>query len=273
MWRHWLQRQPLLGFCVLAFGGSWACWGLSAALKVQLAWPAQVLMFAGGFGPSIAAVVVVWSSRGRSGLRTWLRDCMHWRVGRGWISVAFFGPLVVVALAAGLHIALGGNMPPSPAWGQVPLAVINLLAVLLLGGPLGEEFGWRGHALPHLQVRIGWRLASLLLGLIWGVWHLPLFSIASTVQADMGLALFLLSIVAMSVVFGWLARHTRGSVAAALVLHTAINYWPTIVPVLPTPENYRPYLLVVVIQVVLAAGLMVWPGQAASAAHRVEVKT
>jgi membrane protease YdiL (CAAX protease family) len=198
---------------------------------------------------------------------------MQWNVGWGWFALAFFGPLVVVALAAGLHVALGGSMPPSPAWGQIPLAVINLFGVLLLGGPLGEEFGWRGYALPHLQVRMGWRLASLLLGLIWGVWHLPLFFTADTVQADMTLPIFLFSVLAMSVVFGWLARHTRGSVAAALALHTAINYWPTIVPVMPTLETNRPYLLVVVIQVVLAAGLMVWPGHATLATRRVEPKT
>jgi membrane protease YdiL (CAAX protease family) len=86
--------------------------------------------------------------------------------------LAFFGPLVVVALAAGLHVALGGSMPPSPAWGQIPLAVINLFGVLLLGGPLGEEFGWRGYALPHLQVRMGWRLASWL-GIHAAAWQQP----------------------------------------------------------------------------------------------------
>jgi membrane protease YdiL (CAAX protease family) len=119
---------------------------------------------------------------------------------------------------------------------------------------------------------MGWRPASLILGLVWGLWHLPLFFISDTVQAHMTLALFLLSTVAMSVIFAWLALHTRGSVAAALVLHTAINYWPAIVPVLPTPENVRPYLLVVVIQVLMAAGLMVWTGRATSGARWVEAK-
>jgi membrane protease YdiL (CAAX protease family) len=143
-------------------------------------------MFAGSFGPSLAAIVVVSSTRPVEGLRVWLS--------------------------------------------------------LLLGGPLGEEFGWRGFALPAMQDRLGWRAAGLGLGLVWGVWHLPLFFIDGTAQAHIPPVLFLLSVVAMSIVFAWLANRSAGSVVAALVFHTAINYWPSVVPVLPTEASYRAYL-------------------------------
>lgn len=86
----------------------------------------------------------------------------------------------------------------------------------------------------------------------------------------MRLGPFVLSTVAMSVIFAWLALHTRGSVAAALVLHTAVNYWPAIVPVLPSPENDRPYALVLMIQVALAVALMVWTQPRAVASGSVE---
>lgn len=271
--RSWLRCRPMSGFCAMAFAWSWTCWSLSAALTPTSSWLAHVIMFAGGFGPSAAAVVVVWSTRGRSGLRAWLSRCTHWKVGWGWMALAFLAPLVVVSFAAGLHLALGGTIAPSPATGHIPLAMINLFGVLLVGGPLGEEFGWRGFALPQLQTRMGWRSASLVLGLVWGMWHLPLFFIADTLQAHMTLVLFLLSTVAMSVIFAWLALHTRGSVAAALVLHTAINFWPAIVPVLPMPQEYRPYMLVVLIQVLLAAGLMLWPGTVATGPRFVRAKT
>jgi hypothetical protein len=132
------------------------------------------------------------------------------------------------------------------------MTVVNLPLVLLLGGPLGEEFGWRGYALPVLQDRLGWRAASLGLGLVWGVWHLPLFFIDGTAQAHIPLALFLLSVVAMSVVFAWLVNHTASSVVAALVFHTAINFWPSVVPVLPAEVSYRAYAFVVATLVLLA---------------------
>ena len=248
----WLQRVPLLGYFVLTFAWSWACWALSPAIKPQLPWLATLLMFAGSFGPSLAAIVLVASTRGLDGLRAWLSRCLQWSIGWGWWTCALLLPLAVMLLAAGLHVALGGDIAPAPASGHLLMTVVNLPLVLLLGGPLGEEFGWRGYALPILQDRLGLRVASLSLGLVWGVWHLPLFFIDGTAQARIPFALFLLSVVAMSVVFAWLVNHTAGSVVAALLFHTAINFWPAVVPVLPTETSYRAYALVVALLVLLA---------------------
>ena len=240
-----LQRAPLLGFFALTFAWSWACWALSPGLKTQLPWLATLLMFAGSFGPSLAAIVVMASTHNGEGLRVWLSSCLQWRIGWAWWALAMFLPLAVMLLAAGLHIALGGEIATAPASGHLLMTVVNLPLILLLGGPLGEEFGWRGYALPVLQDRLGWRAASLGLGLVWGVWHLPLFFIDGTAQSQIPLALFLLSVVAMSVVFAWLANRTAGSVVAALLFHTAINFWPSVVPVLPTEASYRAYAFVV----------------------------
>ena len=256
------KRAPLLGFFALTFAWSWACWALSPAVKTQLPWLATLLMFAGSFGPSLAAIVVVVSTRGLEGLRAWLSRCLQWRIGWAWWAFALLLPLALMSIAAGLHITLGGDIASAPASGHLLMTAVNLPLVLLLGGPMGEEFGWRGYALPVLQDRLGWRGASLGLGLVWGVWHLPLFFIDGTSQALTPLALFLLSVVAMSVVFAWLVNRTAGSVVAATLLHTGINFWPSIIPVLPTGESYRPYALLVVMLVLLALGLLTQPNVA-----------
>jgi hypothetical protein len=251
-----LQRAPLLGFFALTFAWSWACWALAPAVRPQWPWLATLLMFAGSFGPSLAAIVMVASTRPPGGLRAWLTRCLRWRIGWGWWAFALLLPLAVMRLAAGLHIALGGDIATAPASGHLLMTLVNLPLVLLLGGPLGEEFGWRGHALPVLQDRLGWRTASLALGLVWGVWHLPLFFIEGTAQVRIPLALFLLSVVAMSVVLAWLVNRTAGSLVAALLFHTAVNFWPVVVPVLPTETSYRAYALVVAILVVTALWLL-----------------
>jgi uncharacterized protein len=259
----WIRQARLPGYFVLTFAWSWACWGLSPAIKPQLPWLATLLMFAGSFGPSLAAVVVVASTRKGVGLRAWLARCLRWRIGWVWWAFALLLPLALMSIAAGLHIALGGAIATSPASGHLLMTLVNLPLIMLLGGPLGEEFGWRGYALPVLQERWGWRTASLGLGLVWGVWHLPLFFIEGTSQAHIPLALFLLSVVAMSVLFAWLVQRTAGSVVAALVLHTAINFWPTVVPVLPNEASYRAYAFVVAMLVLLALvafGLMAQRG-------------
>jgi len=248
----WLQRAPLLGYFALTFAWSWVCWALSPAIRPQLPWLATLLMFAGSFGPSLAAIVVVASTRKAVGLRAWLAHCLRWRIGWGWWAFALLLPLVVMLLAAGLHVALGGDIATAPASGHLLVTIVNLPLVLLLGGPLGEEFGWRGFALPVVQDRLGWRAASLSLGLVWGAWHLPLFYIDGTSQARIPLALFLLSVVAMSVVFAWLVNRTAGGVVAALLFHTAINFWPSVVPVLPTEGSYRAYAFVVAMLLLLA---------------------
>ena len=267
-----LQRAPLLGFFALTFAWSWACWALSPAVKTQLPWLATLLMFAGSFGPSLAAIVVVASTRKWVGLRAWLAHCLQWRIGWGWGAFALLLPLALMSIAAGLHIALGGAIATSPANGHLLMTLVNLPLILLLGGPMGEEFGWRGYALPVLQDRFGWRAASLGLGLVWGVWHLPLFFIDGTSQAHIPLALFLLSVVAMSILFAWLVNRTAGSVVVALVLHTAINFWPSVVPVLPTEASYRAYAFVVAMLVLLALGLMVRRGAVGPAQGFFEAK-
>ncbi len=264
--RWLLLRVPLFGYFALTFAWSWACWALSPTVRPQLPGLAMLLMFAGSFGPSLAAIVVVASTRKIEGMRAWLSHCCHWRIGWGWVAFTMLLPLGVMLLAAGLHIALGGDIPYSPASGHLLMTVVNLPLVMLLGGPLGEEFGWRGYALPVLQDRLGWRAGSLGLGLVWGVWHLPLFFIDGTAQARIPFALFLLSVVAMSVVFAWLVNRTAGSVVAALMFHTAINFWPSVVPVQPTQGSYQAYAFVVAMLVLLALGALLSPGPMAGRA-------
>ena len=162
-------------FFALAFAWSWFCWLLSSVIRPQLPTVGMLLFIAGSFGPSIAAIAVVRYVGGQDGLHCWLRRSLQWRVGWRWLALSFFLPLAVMGLAAAGHITLGGMIAPSPASGHVLLAVVNFGLVLLLGGPLGEEFGWRGYALPVLQERYSWRVASLVLGMAWSAWHLPLF--------------------------------------------------------------------------------------------------
>ncbi len=251
-------RKRLLVFFTLAYAWSWFCWMMSSAVKPQLPSLAGVLFLAGGFGPSLAAIALVRSVAGRNGLRNWLVRCLQWRFGWRWLALAFFLPLAVIALAAAVHVALGGTLEPSPAIDHVLLAVVNFVLVLLIGGPLGEEFGWRGYALPALQERYSWRVASIILGGVWGVWHLPLFYIADTVQSHIPFALFMLSTIALSILYAWLFNRTGKSVLPALVLHTAVNAWSWVIPIIVMEHsgNLRPYGLTVGLLVFIALALL-----------------
>jgi len=180
-------------------------------------------------------------------------------VGWRWVLLAFALPAVTMGLAAAAHVALGGTLPPSPAAGQVWMAALNVLLIFLVGGPLSEEFGWRGFALPALQERWGWRVASVALGGVWAAWHLPLFYSSGTLQSHWPFGWFALSVIASSVLFAWLFNRTQGSVVPVLVLHTTVNAWLMIVPVtvLPDGSNLRLSQFVVGILVLTAVALLV----------------
>lgn len=245
-------------FFVLTFTWSWSLWLIAPLLRSQAPVAATTLALVGGFGPSLAAVALVAYQGRRGDLRHWLSRCLQWHFTWRWMALAFFFPMALMGLAAAAHLALGGTLPPSPAAGHVLLAAANFVLVFLVGGPLGEEFGWRGYALPALQRWWGWRIASLVLGVVWTLWHLPLFYSAGTVQSHLPMGLYALSAVASSVLFAWLFNRTEGSVLPVLVLHTAVNAWSLVIPVMviPNGSSQRPFQLVVGILVLVALLLL-----------------
>jgi len=248
-----------MAFVLIAFAWSWSCWLSAPLVKAQSPLVAGVLSALGGFGPAVAAVAVIGWAGGRLGLLRWLGRCLQWRIGVCPFAWAFFLPLAVLAPAALVHAALGGSLGLSPVAGHLPMAFVNLALILLLGGPLGEEFGWRGYAWSALRIRVGWRASSLILGAVWGLWHLPLFFIEGTLQSRLPMLPFLASTMALSVVFGWLSERSRGSLLPALTLHTAVNWWAWVVPGLLVDGHQRQMALALGLLTLLATGLLAWP--------------
>ena len=246
-------------FLGIAFIWSWLCWLLASVIEPQSTLASRVLSVFGSFGPGVAAVTVIGWTGGRPGLRGWIGRCLQWRIGVRTFAWAVFLPLTVLAPAALIHAAMGGSLGLSLVVGQLPMALVNLVLILLLGGPLGEEFGWRGLAWPALRHRHGWRISSLVLGGVWGLWHLPLFYIEGTLQSRLPVWPFLASTIALSVVFGWLSERSEGSVLPALTLHTAVNWWAWVIPGLLIEGNQRQMILALGMLALLATGLLTWP--------------
>jgi membrane protease YdiL (CAAX protease family) len=101
--------------------------------------------------------------------------------------------------------------------------LLGFLVGQLILGPLGEELGWRGYALPRLLQRFSPLAASLILGVIWGVWHLPSFFVSSLVQSSLAIPVFLFGALCMSILATWLYLHTGGSVLITVLFHLAFN--------------------------------------------------
>jgi uncharacterized protein len=134
--------------------------------------------------------------------------------------------------------------------------------IFLVGGPLGEEFGWRGYATPAIAARFSRRIASLRVGFAWGLWHLPLFFMDGTLRSHLTFHLFLVSTMAESVMFGWLLRNTGNSILPELVMHRSIDAWLNVIPPLPASGGLPPLALMTSIQTIIAIVLLSAPSPA-----------
>jgi membrane protease YdiL (CAAX protease family) len=149
------------------------------------------------------------------------------KVGIRWYLVALLLPLVACVLPL---LILGGSAFVSSllsVQGAITLVLYLLLSSIgwVIAAPLGEEPGWRGFALPRLQERYGPLRGSLLLGLLWGLWHLPLFLTTweKPYESPLGLLLFLVQTISVTVVMTWLFNNTRGSILLAMLCHAGIG--------------------------------------------------
>jgi len=251
------STRAIVTFFLFTFAWTWGLWGIVTLIRDQAPSLGNALYLAGAFGPSVAAIFVTLMFSGVAGLRRWFAQCLRWRVAWRWYALAFAAPPLILLAALGVQLALGGGVPPSPYADRVLIALAQFVVIAVFGGPLGEEFGWRGYALPALTARVGWRGAGVLIGIAWAVWHLPLLFMADTAQADLPIGLFLISTVGLSVVMARLGVHTGFSVLPALLLHSVINWWSMMVPI---SADGRAYALVAGIATLVSLIAWLAPG-------------
>jgi membrane protease YdiL (CAAX protease family) len=218
----WIDRHRIAAFLAVTYAFTWTIQGALLASGLEASWTQSILIGFGGFGPPVGAAVVIWAAGGD--LRAWIGQFFRWRIGLRWWVAALGLPFVILAAGVGLFVALGGPVDP----GGIPFAGVYLF-VLAWGTVWGggqEDLGWRGFMLPLLQDRYTAFRSSVLVGLAWAGWHLPLFVNPTTVHGGWPLSqqlLWLTSILAGSVLWTWMYNSTGGSVLAVAVFHAGIN--------------------------------------------------
>ncbi len=193
----------------------------------------SVFTYAGGFGPFLSAVFVIWIVEKRVGLHHWFHRTFRLRINILWYLLgALFLPIGVVLLYFGLYSLLGGkpDFLNAPLWWLYPL--ILLIAMLFAGG--NEEPGWRGFALPKLLTKRNPLTASLILGIIWVAWHTPVFFNPSWDGYGTSFGWFLLNTVGLSFIMTWLYCRSSRSVFPVMLFHQATN---TIWNYFPMPDD------------------------------------
>ena len=210
--RNWAARHDLVLYFVLAYLLSWALWPL-----VILNPTSSPLV---PFGPLIAAVIVALLAGGRHELWALLRQLGRWRVHPLWYVIALLGPFVLAGLTAALAVAAGAPVRGTGDYTNWRAITFFFLSTVIILG-LFEEVGWRGFALPRLQLRLNAIWAALVLGVLWALWHLP--ELISDPTGQRPPVQFLLWALALSVIFSWLYNSTNGSLPIVIICHAAID--------------------------------------------------
>lgn len=210
----------LVAFFVVLYVGSAVAWApilRSGRPFFALPGPLSLLALLITIMPSLVAIVLAGLQGGWAGVRALLGQAGRWRFGLPWYVVALALTVALDLIALAFSTLLG-----SPAGALGPLQI----QLLLPFAPLGEEFGWRGYALPRLQRVMGALPASLVLGLIWACWHLPYFAYPSIhpLPFAIGFPLFVVVITCESVLATWLYNSTGGSLLATILFHEGIHF-------------------------------------------------
>jgi len=225
-------RSPWLYFAV-TFAWTWFFWGLGILLQVSMESAGGLLFLLGVLGPMLTGIGFTYLTRDRAERRDyWARVIDVKRIGLKWFLVILLFTPVLNVLAALLDVLFGGQ---GATWGPslvnavsdpISLLFSALFATLI---PFIEELGWRGYVLDRLQENKNALASSLILNVVWSLWHLPMFFIPDSYQAGLGVGtlefwLFLLGVVPLGFAFTWIYNNTRRSILAVILFHGMVNF-------------------------------------------------
>jgi len=227
----------LVSFFVMAYAFTWIVWspwvlGQDGAglLPINISQAASGYLNAAAIlaGTTLAAFIMTATTEGRAGVRRLLGRLVVWRVGIRWYLFALLGVPLIMLVSTMIY---SGYLPKLGALGG-PCYLLSYLGtfalVIVLGGPLFEEIGWRGFALPRMERWHGPLLASLILGVLWALWHLPEFLIPSWAASSggggvLGITLFTITAITFTIVITWVFNNTRASLLLAILVHASID--------------------------------------------------
>lgn len=232
-------RIVLVVYVLLTFALTWTAWIVPGAFLA----PGNAGFFGVGgpvfllgvFAPAIVALALTAYCEGRAGVARLLARIGRWQVGARFYLFAIGYMAATKLLAALIHRMAVGAWP---AFGDTPLPLMLGAILVSTWVQAGEEVGWRGYALPRLATHLGLGSASVLLGVVWGLWHLPLFFLQGSGSDGQSFPIYLVHVTALSVAMSWLYWRAQGSLLLVMLMHASVNNTTGIVPAaLPNAVN------------------------------------
>ena len=271
MTTHHTNRNPWK-FFLLTFAYSWTIWipsvldGIGIKLPFDVTGYSMIVVIIGAFAPMMAAITLVARDAGWKGIKAFFGQVLDFHFKPVYLLLALALPLLIHLIAHYLALALGLDVaktlfPTDISVAPIVLAIPYFFLMIIIGGGQ-EEFGWRGYAQEPLQEKIGVIPASLVIGLIWGFWHLPLWFMAGDLHSAYSFFAFVMMTTSMSIVYAWLYNSSGKKLIIVIFFHAMSNTAAPLIPFLHgiegKPETaYWIYAAVNVIFGILFAYLLV----------------
>jgi len=258
------RTSSFMLFLLLAYGAIWGLFGLGKWFAIPFSMdpraPGGMFYLVGAALPSSCAILAVLVFEGWEGLRRLMQRSLVWRFSPFWYLAAILIPFGVKGTIAMMAMAFAGAIVPQnwfvPAFGP------GFLIFFLVYNGFGEEIGWRGLALPELQRQLGSLGGNIAVGVIWALWHLPLFWLRGSYQYGDSILLFVLLLTCWSIIMGMLVNKCGGSILVAMLFHESANFIAFTLRLPGSPYGYLVWVLAAVLAMLfLPRPYFKWHGQ------------
>ena len=230
-----MQGESKQSELIIFFGATilitWLFWlpSVLAAMDVEVPFILVIISMMAGFTPSILGFFLHKKYLGKKAFKEDMNQRLNFNFAKKWllgIPLFFFGTALFSYMIM-KSIVTDFEAMNAPPWFMTPFVFFQ---ILLVGGALGEEFGWRGFAQPRMQALMHPLMATLTLGFLWSLWHLPLFFMDGTVQSNMPIWQFMLQNTVITFYYTWLYNKTCGNLWLMVYLHAVANTAAAIIP-------------------------------------------
>ena len=245
-------------FFMIAFGISWLFWIPATFVEenvLESSW--VILLYLGGLGPPVAGIALTYLNKDKAYQKEyWQRVLNPKRIGGKWYLVILLGYPILVLLVA---LILNGQIKISETLKDLleqPFSLITFVIFIFIFGPLPEELGWRGYVLDELQEQMNAVVASIILGAMWAIWHLPLFFMNGTYQNEMGFGTFsfwqfCVFAVVFSVLITWVYNNNHRSTLSAALFHFIVNLMGNLIDISVIGELTRNILMLIITIIII----------------------
>jgi len=226
-------KNNLINFFIITIFLSWFFWILSILINrniIEIGINTNILHILGAFIPSLMGIYFIYKGNNRENIIKFLKKGIDYKFDLKYYLYLFIFPLILLIsyLIASLFLYLNLEESLLNEPKMIPIAFVY---ILILGGPLGEEYGWRGFALPRLNMIFKPLYSSIILGFIWSIWHLPLFFMEGSTQQGINYFGYTIFTILIAIIFTILFIRTGGSILSAILFHTMVNLGWGIFPV------------------------------------------